>query len=155
MSECPSTPQKAQGGLHSSSSSLHENSENMMVFSRNCPYFASLEEESPCCLREVKNPHLEPNFLQKKSLHLLGVGQQTLLTPRYMWRPLVSEEENKENVWERGGKLSWVQTISNFLQLEDGLLFQKSHHEDTWTQHVLRQRLDQDIRADPNFATHS
>ena len=49
--------QKAKGGLHLFSSSLHENSENMMVFSRNCPYFASLEEESACCLAKVRNPY--------------------------------------------------------------------------------------------------
>ena len=49
--------QKAQGGLHLFSSSLHENSENMMVFSRNSPYFAGLEEESTFWFGKVRNPH--------------------------------------------------------------------------------------------------
>lgn len=72
-----------------------------------------------------------PTFPTEQSLHLLGGGKQTILTPRNIWRSLVSEEENRKNSLERSGKSSWVQTISNFLQLENGLLFQKSHHEDT------------------------
>lgn len=79
-----------------------------------------------------------PTFPTEQSLHLLGEGKQILLTLRHVWRPPVSEEENRKNAWGRSGKSSWVQTISNFLQLENGLLFLKSHHEDTWIQHLLK-----------------
>lgn len=144
--------QKAQGSLHLFSSSLYENSENMMVFSRNCPYFASLEEESAFCLAKLRNPHFsyrtKPSSSGgKRSKHYWH--QDTWEDPLYLKRRIgkMPEKGVGNHPESRPSAIFYSWRMDYYFKSPT----MKTHGYSI----CFRQRLDQDIRADPNFATLS